>query len=153
METRVQLDKYHSEDFTGVKKLLSCISETEIDQKTLEKYYIDSSHFILVARYLFPPKVIGCALVEKRNDYVRNSSILYIIYLATHEDFRGKGVGKLLIKEIEKMCKDLQCSAIELTSANFREEAHSFYKALGFMVKKTTHFIKEIGTRDQDILS
>ena len=143
IETIIYIEQYRSEDFKEVKKLLSYICETEIEQSTLEKRYIDSTHFILIAKVLPQNTVAGCALVEKRDDYVRNSSILYLTYLATHVNFRGKGVGKMLIKEIEMMCKKMGCSAIELTSANFRVEAHSFYKALGFTAKKTTHFIKE----------
>lgn len=148
-QSGVLIEEYHSDDYDAVKKILSYVYETEIDQKTLEEKYIDSSHFIFVAKNE-NRTVIGCVLAEKRNDYVRNSSILYITYLAVHHDFRGKGIGRLLVEKIEKMCIDMKCSAIELTSANFRVGTHCFYKALGYTVKKTTHFIKEIAVENQE---
>ena len=142
-QSDVLIEKYHSDNYGAVKKILSYVYETKIDQKTLEEKYIDSSHFIFVAKHA-GRDVIGCVLAEKRNDYVRNSSFIYITYLAVHHDFRGKGIGRLLVERIEKMCVDMNCSAIELTSANFRVGTHCFYKALGYTVKKTTHFIKEL---------
>ena len=42
-----------------------------------------------------------------------------------------------------EFANEKKCSAVELTSANFREGAHAFYKALGFTIKNTTVFIKE----------
>ena len=75
---------------------------------------------------------------------MRPSRILYITYVAVDENYRKHGIGRKLLSKVEKICKERACSAIELTSADFRTDARAFYNKLGFTKKKTTLFIKEI---------
>ena len=58
-----------------------------------------------------------------------------------------QGIGNQMFEFLIKKAQACQCTAIELTSANYRKGAHAFYKAIGFSPKKTTVFIKEIPER------
>jgi PhnO protein len=53
------------------------------------------------------------------------------------KDFRGKGVGGLLVKAIEEIAKERQWLGIEVCANIKRLEAHNFYQHLGF---SQTHY-------------
>ena len=57
-----------------------------------------------------------------------------IVSLVVDHAHRGKGVGKRLLKEAEKMAIAKGCEVIELTSASHRIQsgAHAFYTGLGY---------------------
>lgn len=47
--------------------------------------------------------------------------------------YRGKGVGEALFKEAIAISKFEKCGLVQLTTDKRREEAHRFYKRLGFL--------------------
>ena len=46
--------------------------------------------------------------------------------LVVGEQYRGKGAGKLLIKEVKKWCSERQCFTLRVRSNIKRTEAHKF---------------------------
>lgn len=125
----------------GLLVLLHDVYGSEITKETLEEKYISDSKKIMIA--VEGDSVLGCSFIEERFDFIRPEHTLFITYVAVSSNHRKKGIGRMLFNSIFQFAKDNDCSAIELTSANYREEAHAFYKALGFTEKKTTIFIKE----------
>lgn len=134
---------YNSSDFDTLIKLLEKVYGSHINQVTLEKNYISDKRSILVV-VTEEDTVVGCAFTDVQEDFVRTSCILYVTYVAVDENYRKKGIGRKIFERIEEICSENKCSAIELTSADFRTEAHEFYNRLGFTKKKTSVFIKEI---------
>ncbi len=49
------------------------------------------------------------------------------------KSYRGKGVGEALFKEAIAISKFEKCGLVQLTTDKRREEAHRFYKRLGFL--------------------
>lgn len=135
---------YEKKDFTGLQALLDTTYGSTIERDVFEREYITDNRNVLVAVDSDFGNVVGSTFVELQQDYVRPSKIAYITYVAVDEAYRKRGVGKQLIQKVEELCEEWNCSAIELTSANFRVGAHEFYKRLGFTVKQTTVFIKEM---------
>ena len=87
---------------------------------------------------------VGGLLVERQFDLLRQPSKFYfLIYVAVKKTFRRKGAGKKLFQYVENLAAKEGITRIELTSANFRTEAHKFYESMGLTVKKTKVFIKE----------
>ena len=136
--------EYKKSDFTGLIELLANVYGSEIEQDKLENIYLSEKRKILVA-VDENNTVAGCAFLEKREDFIRPERVLFISYVAVDEKIRKQGIGKKIFEEIEKIAQKEKCSAIELTSANYRTGAHAFYASLRFSPKKTTVFIKEIG--------
>lgn len=139
----IVIREYKSSDYPALIRILKSVYDAEIDQGTLENYYLSPKRVILLAE-IDGCSVEGCAFVEVQEDKIRPHRILYVTYVAVNSTFRSHGVGKKLFEAIEEKCKEARASAIELTSANHREGAHRFYEAIGFTRKKTTVFIKEI---------
>ena len=49
-----------------------------------------------------------------------------------------------MLKEIENICKERNCSSLKLWSNNIRFAAHECYKKFGFTANDATFFSKEI---------
>lgn len=47
-------------------------------------------------------------------------------------DQRGRGVGRALMTFVEEFARQRGCYRVQLTSRNEREDAHRFYRALGY---------------------
>lgn len=57
--------------------------------------------------------------------------------LVVLEEFRSRGVGKLLMARAEEWARSQRCTIIGLRSNVIRERAHSFYQRLGYEHLKT----------------
>ena len=88
-------------------------------------------------------KVIGCATLELKNDFIKNKKYYKIDYLAVLPNYRRIGVATKIKEKIDEMCMENDIDYIELTSGNHRKSAHKFYKKNGFKIKDTSVFIKE----------
>jgi len=64
-----------------------------------------------------------------------------ITALVVDEEFRGKGIGRLLVETAERWAWDRECSRIEVTSGDWRSRAHHFYQDLGYAME-SKRFIK-----------
>lgn len=140
----IALRLYEKSDFPGLLALLNATYGSTIERDVFEREYITEERNVLVAVDSDLGTVVGSTFVEVQRDYVRPSRIAYITYVEVDEAYRKRGIGKQLVQKVEELCEEWNCSAIELTSANFRVGAHEFYKRLGFTVKQTTVFIKEM---------
>jgi GNAT superfamily N-acetyltransferase len=52
--------------------------------------------------------------------------------VVVHQDWRGKGIGRLMMKYALARCTDAGCYKMTLSSNLNREAAHRFYESLGF---------------------
>lgn len=140
--SEVTVRQYNSEDFEGLIRLLGEVYDSHVSQEVLEKNYLGDNKMIFVAEN--EGNIIGCSFLEICRDYIREYTYGYVTYVAVDKTLRKMGTGSKLMKSMEETARERGCTAIELTSANYRKEAHAFYDALGFTVKKTTVFIKEL---------
>lgn len=135
--------QYESQDYSQLIWLLNKVYDSNISQECLEKHYLTKDRFILVAGESSTSRFLGCAFAEIQRDYIRPHTIMYVTYVAVDEEYRELGIGHAIFNKIDELCLKYDCSALELTSADFRTEAHAFYKSIGFNRKKTTLFIKD----------
>jgi len=68
--------------------------------------------------------------------YEHDDHVVQITALVVKASFRGRGVGRELIRHAEKWAREKGAAAIVLTSGNRpeREAAHHFYRHMGFAV-------------------
>lgn len=57
---------------------------------------------------------------------------LVIEDVVVREDCRGKGIGKVLMEELDRFALENKCEYAILVSSGFRKEAHGFYEKQGF---------------------
>ena len=59
-------------------------------------------------------------------------SIGFIENVITDIEYRGKGIGKNIVKNAIKYAKEQNCYKVILQSGNKRTDAHGFYESIGF---------------------
>jgi GNAT superfamily N-acetyltransferase len=59
------------------------------------------------------------------------------------DEYRGNGIGRLLVQTAETWARRRNCTSIRLVSNVMRERAHEFYKRLGYDVLKTQYAFKK----------
>jgi GNAT superfamily N-acetyltransferase len=64
-------------------------------------------------------------------------SFLVLENMIVDKTVRNKGVGKALIKELERIAKEINCTQILLITENDRIDAIKFYESAGY--NPTTH--------------
>lgn len=67
---------------------------------------------------------------------LKDCKILWIEELGVEEKFRKNGIGKILMREAEKIAKELECKRIELNCWNFNVNAINFYEAIGMSTQR-----------------
>ena len=76
--------------------------------------------------------VIGLASGSRQTTLHAGDQVAYITALVTDLDARGRGVGRMLVAELERWASNNGCSRISVTSAEHRADAHAFYPRCGF---------------------
>nr|WP_285858772.1 GNAT family N-acetyltransferase [Paenibacillus sp. MER 99-2] len=70
--------------------------------------------------------------------------------IAVSEKARGQGIGKLLLREIEKLAKKMHITIISLEVVDTNPSAQKLYERFGYMFKKelkSGSFTKRAGFR------
>ena len=69
-------------------------------------------------------------------DCTYSDPIKEILALAVDEEYRHKGVGRALVSAIEKWAFGTGACGVRLVTSMFRENAHKFYEACGYTVRR-----------------
>ena len=73
-----------------------------------------------------------CQLIVFRHLQSRGGLCAEVESVHVHPDYRGHGIGGVLMRAAVARARDLGCYRVQLTSNNARPEAHRFYERLGF---------------------
>ena len=65
-------------------------------------------------------------------------------HFCVHPDFRRHHVAIHMLKETEKICREMGCKRINLWSRNHRIAAHALYKHYGFDLMESGFFTKDL---------
>lgn len=88
-------------------------------------------------------QVVGMATIVVRHVINRDEPFGRLASVVVREGWRSSGIGAALLAKTEEICRAAGCSAIEVTSAERRTRAHSFYERHGFE-ERPRRFIKQL---------
>ena len=97
-----------------------------IDEAMLKEYLNDSQSVILTC-YNREQQLSGCVYLKLEGDE------MYLGMLTVSPDAQGKGIGKLLLKESEKLAAEKGCQSIKMTVITSRTELIDWYKRHGYV--------------------
>lgn len=63
--------------------------------------------------------------------------------LVVEDEYRGNGIGALLVEAAESWARRRGCTTVRLLSNVVRERAHEFYRRLGYDVLKTEYVFQK----------
>jgi GNAT superfamily N-acetyltransferase len=68
---------------------------------------------------------------------------LRLTAIAVSPPYRGRGLARSLVAELERWGRDQRCALVEVTSAEGRADAHAAYRALGF-AETSRRFVRRL---------
>ena len=77
-------------------------------------------------------RVVGFGSLTMKNNLWQEGYLGHIDELVVDNEYRGKGVGTLLLDQIIVLARQKGCRRVELDSASHRKQAHQFYEQHGF---------------------
>ena len=89
-------------------------------------------------------KVVGYLALNRLIDGIRGVNYFYVNYVCTHPNFRNQHIATKMFEKVFSLCKETGVAYLELTSNPKRVAAHHLYHKLGFHVRETDVFRKEI---------
>jgi GNAT superfamily N-acetyltransferase len=79
-------------------------------------------------------------------EYIESDAFVVIGGLVVDKNFRGQGIGSLLMAQAEEWARSRGCSIVRLWSTSTRTASHRFYQDLGYTNIKTQYsFAKSLG--------
>ena len=118
-------------------------STEEESARRLREVIWQSGHAVYVAEC--DGKLIGWVHV-----YVDHSLLAdmpaEVAGLVVDENYRGHGLGRVLMEQVERWAKEHGCRSVRLRSNVLRSRAHVFYERLGYrVIKSQKAFCKNLG--------
>ncbi len=92
--------------------------------------------------------VVGAASIWIKPDLAHGDAVIEVPMLVVSGSARRRGVGKLLVEEIQSIAADENAALIELVATNENDVARAFYRSLGFV--ETDHIALEFVGDVQD---
>ncbi len=85
--------------------------------------------------------VVGAASIWIKPDLAHGDAVIEVPMLVVSGSARRRGVGKLLVEEIQSIAAAENAALIELVATNENDVARAFYRSLGFV--ETDHIALE----------
>lgn len=139
----MEIRKAKLDDIEGIFELLNELYAGKIEYNIFSKIYMeklnDCNNYYIVA--IENKKIIGILISEISYKLHKSKKVSFIEDLIVNEQYRNRGIGKLLIEDAIRYAKKLECEVVELTSYITNENAHRFYEKNGF--KKHSYKFKK----------
>lgn len=133
LESIIELYKQFWGDISNLDKMKKKCKET-----------IGNSNFIVLCVEI-DKKVVGTITGIVCNDlYGDCKPFLVMENLITSKEYRKKGIGKALLSELEKKGREMECTQILFITETNRNDAISFYEAMGYDPKTHVGFKKSL---------
>ncbi len=91
-------------------------------------------------------EVVGLCALQVMRLIERDAALCRITAMVVRSEARGRGVGHALLEQVEAEAERLGCDRIEVTSNDRRDDAHAFYRSLGFE-DAPQRFVKQLRRR------
>jgi N-acetylglutamate synthase-like GNAT family acetyltransferase len=116
-------------------------SDEDFVRRKLEEYEATPSASILV--YELNGAVIGFLVLDSQPLFHQEGRIGCIMAMAVLTPHRGKGIGRELVLEAERIARECGCVKVSVASGLRRLETHAFYRGLGYE-EITKRFVKQL---------
>lgn len=144
-EISIRIQEVKKSDLIQIAKLfLEEFSKPPFNEKATLKDVVKSLRFFLKIgkgyAAIVEKEIVGAAIFKVEQWW--EGKVIIIEDLAVKEDFKNKGIGRLLMKKIEDYAKRIKASSI-VFSTRKTAKAISFYQKLGYKVEKDIIFMKK----------
>jgi ribosomal protein S18 acetylase RimI-like enzyme len=139
MTREFQIRELNGEDARRVAELnaqLGYVADEIAIRERLTRLASESAHTVLGAEG--PDGIVGFVHFFERPS-IEKGFDLVVQSLVTGQAQRGRGLGRILMNEVEKAARSKGIGSVVLSSRTDREAAHAFYGRLGYEVVATSN--------------
>jgi ribosomal protein S18 acetylase RimI-like enzyme len=141
----MEIKKIEQNDLIDLASLFEELSGKPTDINLMLKNYEwmekNGDYIVLGAKY--ERRLVGSLMGIICHDLVGECMPFMVIEnVIVSNKFRGQGIGKKLMFEIEKIGKERNCYYTMFVSGAQRKEAHKFYESLGYKLDEVQGFKK-----------
>lgn len=143
----MNIRKIQETDLKDLAKLyqLLCDEVCDLEEMTRKFHLIDQNEAYHLLGAEVDGKIVGTLMTVTCHDLVGTfKAFMTIENVAVSEVCRGKGIGRALFAEAERIAKEAECSYIYLVSGPTRTIAHKMYAALGYTDEGALGFRKYV---------
>ncbi|QLE57923.1 GNAT family N-acetyltransferase [Nostoc sp. TCL26-01] len=138
-----QADIRDAQRITNLCEQLGYSVTNQQTEQRLTKIQNNDAHIVYVAT-LENEYVIGWAHAHVSDLLVIPTQAM-LLGLVVDKDYRHKGIGRILMQQIEQWASLVGCEAVILRSNVRRKEAHLFYEKIGYInIKQSLAFQKQL---------
>lgn len=126
-------------DINRIKELVFQLDPTaEVSEKNLREA-MNNGH---LATEYDGDKLIGMGWIFPRQTMLRKQAV--VEDMIVDENYRGKGLGRKILKELIKWAKEQGVEIVDLTTNSKRVAANELYKSEGFKLHETNHYLLKL---------
>lgn len=141
----IEISKINKEDLSDLSGLFEELSGKQTDYQKMTKSFewIDNNEDYIILGAKNQAKLVGSLMGIICHDIVGECKPFMVIEnVIVAGNYRGQGIGRKLMSEIERVAKERDCYYIMFVSGAQRKEAHQFYEALGYRLNEVQGFKK-----------
>ena len=141
----IEIKRIESNDLRDLSLLSEELSGKKTDFETMVKNFewINKNEDYIVLGANCDGKLVGSLMGIICHDLVGECKPFMVIEnVIVSGNLRGKGIGKKLMTEIERIGKEKNCYYTMFVSGSQRKEAHKFYESLGYKLDEVQGFKK-----------
>ncbi len=129
----IQIDRMKREDLPQILELYRNLVPGGCDPERMQTNFDEAAtreeYCLLTARQ--GERVLGSATGIRCD--VLDASFLVVENVIVREDCRGQGVGRRMFQALDEFARENRCEYAILVSSGFRQTAHRFYEAMGYV--------------------
>lgn len=135
IEILIQAQELHYENRPDIFKK---ITKKEVENEVIEVLNNKERKIIVAVN----DRNMVCGLIIFKIKEIENhvnlkdAKILYVGKIVVDKKYQRKGIGTLLMQEINRIAKELNCNRIELNCWSFNKKAIEFYKSQGMKIQR-----------------
>ncbi len=126
-------------DLPRVKELMHQLDPNMILN---EQYIYKAALNGFVSKKYDGDKLVGLGWIFPRQTMVRKQAV--VEDMIVDSAYRGKGLGREILKDLLKWAKDNKMEMVELTTNPARQAANELYKSEGFWLHPTNHYLYNV---------
>jgi len=131
-----------ADQIAGLLKALGYPNSPAFARQKMAALSQNAGDIVLVAEAA--GRVIGVAHLHVAELFHEAGRLGRIMALVVTNHARRSGVGRRLMRSLEKLARNAGCVKMEVTSGAHREGAHAFYESLGYL-QEPKRFVKVLG--------
>jgi len=131
-----------ADQIAGLLKALGYPKTPDFVRQKMAALSQNAGDFLLVGEA--SGRVIGVAHLHVAELFHEAGRLGRIMALVVTDHARRSGVGRSLMRSLERLARDAGCVKMEVTSGAHREGAHAFYESLGYL-QEPKRFVKVLG--------